>query len=205
MGRASWSDSATIRLSLPATRLLFALLPVLASCSEAVGPDRGDPSRFELSENVSFVCGGWFPRMPDAELGLFDVVTWRTENDPADRPSEAEIRRVLNAGGTIVYRFNTPKVRAILPVANVEALGRKVRSVSDRRSVEDTVFVKFRRVIDAAAVTDLGAEILRGYPDYAALLVRMPDPFVPNLRRDSRVEYVESDEDSICLQTSTAP
>lgn len=179
------------------TCLLVVMLPAFVACGEEFGPDRGDPARFKFTESFTFSCGAWYPRPPDVTMGLFDVAVERSASAPNDRASDAAIREVVRAGGTVVYRFNVGKVRAILPVANARALGKRLAGVTDPRLVEDTVAVGFRGAIVSGEVTRLGGRILGRFDN--TVYAWIPDPFVSNLRRASRVEYVEDATGVICL------
>ncbi len=196
---ASLSGSAESRSRLPITCLILAVLPALLACGENLGPDRGDPARFKFSENFTFSCGAWYPRPPDVTLGLFDVAVGRSASAPNDRPSDGAIRALVRAGGTVVYRFNVGKVRVILPIANAGALGKRLVAVTDPRRAEDTVTVGFRGAIVTEEVTRLGGRILGRSDNTGTAIAWIPDPLVPNLRRVSRVEYVEDATGVLCL------
>ena len=63
---------------------------------------------------AKYWCGEWMPRAPQLETALFDL-TVRYSGAPTDE----DLQRVREAGGTILHVYRLGRVRAVMPVLAV--------------------------------------------------------------------------------------
>ena len=134
---------------------------------------------------------GRFPAV--SLLALFDIHFGRTgEDDPDTGVSEAQVRKVVGLGGTVVYRHHLNSLRAILPLEAAEKVGASlVEGVFDASRTELPVAVGFHQSADPALITALGGQVIHVFQQIAAVFGTVPDEAIPLLRQHANVRYVE--------------
>lgn len=186
----------------------FALILAISAasgCGDYLGPDRGNPADYAFTQPYLYPLCSRTPEVPTLpnglSLGLFDVLLFRNdERDAHAAPRSDEIRRIVQAGGTVVHTFNIPLVRTILPATALPTLSNvMIHGVTEPHRLDTRVFVGFHTTIVPDIVTGHGGTILQAYSSFPAVHAIVPDAAIPNLRKDSRVRYVESALGGGCL------
>jgi hypothetical protein len=177
--------------------LALSMISLAAGCGsdEVTAPKMPVPpsqvERYEV-DSVTFVCGTWHPRPCDKGTGLFDVVL----GAQGSRPTDSQRSVIRAAGGTIVFEFNAPIIRAVLDTAAVRKVGREAHGVPDAFAFPVRVVVMFEQpptASDIKALADLGAVILSAYPYSGVMAAIVPDSAIPTIRKMAQVLAVDPD------------
>jgi hypothetical protein len=164
-------------------------------------PDRSlDPARVVIGALVATPCG------PDDELRsrpervLVDIFFGRKSNsDPVEGPQETHVQAVSSRGGSVLYRFNVPAVRARINLNQIPALVAAghwitVREVPNPARYDLQVNVGYRRPLqdsDLKRFRELGGRITHRFDFINGISGELPDHSLPHLRSSSDVLYVE--------------
>ncbi|MBX3146441.1 MAG: hypothetical protein KF785_06680 [Gemmatimonadales bacterium] len=187
---------------------LILAISAASGCSDYLGPDRGNPADYAFAQPYLYSSchrTDAVPTLPNGlSLGLFDVLLIRNdESDAHGAPRSDEVRRIVQAGGTVVHSFNLPLVRAILPAAALPTLRNVViHGVTEPHQLDTRVIVGFHTTIVPDAVTGRGGTILQAYASFPAVHAIVPDAAIASLRKDNRVQYVESALGIGCLEAT---
>ena len=134
--------------------------------------------------------------------GLFDVIFGSAFVEPAfSTVSYARVNDIVERGGTVVYRFHTDRVRAILPLSVAQALPHYLIGVTNANDFTIGLFMRFARPDDRSAFTSRGGVFVplgarRGALAYHILVSddqegRISDGMLPWLRTDARISLLE--------------
>jgi hypothetical protein len=142
-----------------------------------------------------FACDTWTPEVPMANAALYDVFFGVTDPlDPGEEPSEEDRKAIDAAGGTILYEFNVPMIRARLKTSVVQQLEANfVRSVANPRAYMVDALIGMPVPLldeDRLFLEALGAEILHEIGTLGISAI-VPDEAVPLIRAHAGVRYVE--------------
>ncbi|MDQ6829081.1 MAG: hypothetical protein M3081_09480 [Gemmatimonadota bacterium] len=163
----------------------FLLLPAADS---SLDPDHtvvGDPL---------FSCGAWIGTAPVATRVTVDIVFGQKLAVFTDRPTLADLELIHSHGGTVLYQFHLPAVRARMDLAEVATLASAgdvaaVLSVKDLRRYDLRVVTTLSRAVtaaDSAAFVALGGKLTPS----AELAGVLPDRSIPALRARAGVVAV---------------
>jgi hypothetical protein len=186
----------SLRLVLPCV----ALLVISGACSAIT-----DSSREAVVLDQTYMFGPcsreWSPDTPPAERTVVDVSFRGEEGSPPATSAQVAIVRAV--GGTNLYAFNLPMVRADLDVDAVRELVRPgsspltavwAKTVVDPGRRDVSVFVGLTRELtdgDIAAAEALGARVTHRFDFINAYVIEVDDSRLPVVRRLPDVRYVE--------------
>ena len=172
---------------------------IATACTNALGPDRGDPAQYAFTSPIRLLCGSWAPALPTQPLGLFDIYLDSNQLAADGGPTDAQSRVIVRLGGTIVYRYHLNIIRAILPWQAASRTGAGlVRGVMDARSTDVGVAVGFKTVIDPDLILTAGGRITYTFIHSPILFGYVPDARIPEIRSNTSVRYVERLEGGNC-------
>ena len=165
---------------------------VIAACGSPLGPDRGDPARFILTQAASYSCGAWSPRTPAQPLGLFDIYFTSGPLESGRPPAPESLARVVQVGGTIVQPFQVNGTRAILPVRAVSRLNAALTiGVLNAHTTGHPLAIGFNVLGKESLIIAQGGHITwmaSTFPDFYAIV---PDTGIPALRSDPDLRFLE--------------
>ena len=187
----------------------LAFLAAMIACSEPsaptsyqlLPPDQSlDPAAIQIGY-VYYRCGRWTQPQPAEENVLVDVFFGRrSAEDPADRPLDEHIDVIRAVGGTPLFSFNFPAVRAWVPTREIPALydrwlGASVHTVPDERRYDWMATAIYDQPIseaDMQRVSALGGRIVRHLDALNMLWIELPNASFPALRSSANVTFVEA-------------
>ena len=187
----------------------LAFLTALIACSELSAPlpyqlqppDRSlDPAAIRIGD-VYYGCDRWALPQPAEKNVVVDVFFGRrSAQDPADRPLDEQLDVIRAVGGTPLFSFNFPAVRAWVPTREIPTLydrwpGMSVHTVPDERRYDWQATVIYDQPIseaDVQQVSALGGRILEQLGATNMLAIELPNASFPALRSSANVTFVEA-------------
>lgn len=204
------------------------LLPACGELAAPEAPDEGhsrsdalelpppdtslDPERLAVGELIATPCVQWGDPFAEVrgrdEWAFVDVYFGRmTADGQWDGPTDDDVALVREHGGTVLYRFNVPAVRARmilsrLPDLVMDGLWITVRDVPDPARQDVPLTVGFTRALtdsDIVRFERLGGRIDYRWDSINAISGPLPDRSIPDLRSRPEVDYIQAVGVS-CLQ-----
>lgn len=178
-----------------------ALLVLAVACSVIADPPSREVVLLDRTYSFGPCSREWSPGTPPAERTVVDVFFRGEEGSPP--ATSAQVAIVRAAGGTNLYAFNLPIVRADLDVDAVRELVGPSASPLSASWVKTVVHPADRTVelivglsrditdADIAAVEALGANVRSRWDFIDAYFVEIDDTAVPQVRGLPGVRYVE--------------
>ena len=161
-----------------------------------------DPARVRIGP-LLWSCGGWsLGRRPPGQERTVDVYFpnyVETDQPLGDfaGPKAANRYLIRRFGGTILWSFNVPVVRARVPIDSIPLLSQSalVFGVPELSRYDVLVGVEYRRsapfgVADSLAFVRLGAVVIDGVAGDLIPFIAVPNRSVPAIRRLTGVATV---------------
>jgi hypothetical protein len=208
--------------SIPWRGILLACSLLQVSCGGITEPDgrSPDPPRLpdpDLSlDTASLVIGPILATYCSGNLELTGRKDWAVVDvffgmndpgDPANGPLPEYETVIRDHEGVILYRFNTPAVRAWLRVGRIPDMVRAgvqmVREVPDLSRYDVSVMFGYQGSLapeDDGRFTALGGKITHRFSSFGGMAGIFPNSSIPELRAMPSVTYVEP-EGIYCLLT----
>ena len=117
----------------------------------------------------------------------------------------ARVRDLVARGGTVVYRFHTDRVRAILPLTVASSLPCYLIGVTNVNDDSVGVYVYIAAPFNTDFFTALGGTVEALGAQYGYFAGSIPDGMLPFLRTDSRVSQLQSSDGNIVCANGTTP
>lgn len=150
---------------------------------------------------VYYRCGEWVLERPAEEYVVVDVFFGRrTAESPADHPLDEQLAVIRAVGGTALFSFNFPAVRAWLPTRAIPEVydrwpGTSVHAVPDERRYDWTATALYDQPIseaDLQRVNELGGRVVQHMEALNMLAIALPNASFPALRSLANVRFVEA-------------
>ena len=186
----------------------LAVLAALTACSDPNAPPYRlpdpDPSLDPASIRIGLVlyrCDEWIQPKPAAERVVVDVFFGRrTDQDPADRPLPEHLGLIRAEGGSPLFSFNFPAVRALVPTSSIPSLHDRwpflsVHTVPDERRYDWRATSAYDQPIsepDLERISVLGGRVLEHLEALNMLVIQLPNSSFPALRSSTNVLFAEA-------------
>lgn len=166
-----------------------------------------DPDRLSVGDYIATPCafGIWGDGLAHLrerhEGALVDIYFGRgSPEGPWEGPTASDIALVRSHGGTVLYGFNIPAVRARIVLSRIPDLVREgfwitVRDVPDATRYDVPLSVGFTRPLrdeDVALFESLGGRVTSRFDFINALFGILPDRSIPVLRDREDVAYIQA-------------
>jgi hypothetical protein len=172
---------------------------LVLACSNVAEPRHGGPVVLLPTTFFFGPCAiSWTPSTPNAARTVVDFYY----GVDGTGPTAEQIDAVQRAGGTNVYTFNVPKIRAEVDVSTVPSLvglglsaaASYAMTVPDTMQRTDQLIVELTHPVtdaDVAALEALGGRVGYRYTVINGYSAEIDDAAVPQLRALSGVQLVE--------------
>lgn len=187
----------------------LSLLVALIACSESSAPttyqlpppDQSlDPAAIRIG-GVYYRCDQWILQSPAEGNVVADVFFGRrTAGDPADHPLDEHLAVIRAVGGTSLFSFKFPAVRAWLPARSIPEVydrwpGASIHTVPDEHRYDWLATALYDQPIseaDLQRVSELGGRVVEHMEALNMLAIELPNASFPALRSSANVRFVEA-------------